>query len=149
MVKTLSLNRLHWTRSCWRLESVHVSYRGQSVAACGGGGRVGHAVRRRERGAGRAWRAPARHCGAAGAGVRGARCTPLGRAPPAPAPARSARARPHSPPRPHRAFSLLPSACTACTGTTPPTRYNTRYLSIVDFARFCTFWEVADMHPLF
>lgn len=63
------------------------SYRRQSVAACGGGGRVGHAVRRRVRGAGRAWRAPARHCGA---GVRGARRTPLTRAPPAPRGAPSA-----------------------------------------------------------
>lgn len=80
------------------------AYRRQSVAACDGGGRVGHAVRLRGRGAGRAWRAPARHCGA---GVRGARCTPLTRAPPAPATV--ARANPHRTDRPHRAFEASAS----------------------------------------
>lgn len=94
----------HWTRaplcgpgcerhlglrcSCYGWCWVTDAYRRQSVAACDGGGRVGHAVRLRGRGAGRAWRASARHCGA---GVRGARCTPLSRAPPAPASAASER----------------------------------------------------------
>lgn len=97
------------------------SYRRQSVAACGGGGREGHAVRRRGIGAGRAWRAPARHCGA---GVRGARRTPLTRAPPAPAAA--ARARPHRPHRRAPRRRLQPRA--ACTGPGPSSPNPTTHL---------------------
>lgn len=105
------------------------AYRRQSVAACDGGGRVGHAVRRRGIGAGRAWRAPARHCGA---GVRGARCTPLSRAPPAPAAAAAARARPQAAPR-RRAFGLGLQPRAPAPHRTPPTQHNTQHLSIVHF----------------
>lgn len=112
------------------------AYRRQSVAACDGGGRVGHAVRRRGRGAGRAWRAAARHCGA---GVRGARCRPLSRARPArPRPAPPCARTPAPPPRPHRAFEasasdLQPRAPAATTHAAQHT------LSIDCGLRFCTF----------
>lgn len=119
------------------------------MAACDGGGRVGHAVRRRGIGAGRAWRASARHCGA---GVRGARCTPLTRAPPAPAAADDARARPHRADRPHRAAEpsasgLQPRA--PAPHRTPPTHHNTlcTYLSIVcfDFAPYEKFTMLSHL----
>lgn len=110
------------------------AYRRQSVAACDGGGRVGHAVRRRGRGAGRAWRAAARHCGA---GVRGARCRPLSRARPAPAPAACART-PAPPPRPHRAFEA--SASDLQPRAPAPTAHAPQHtLSIDCELRFCTF----------
>lgn len=101
------------------------AYRRQSVAACDGGGRVGHAVRRRGRGAGRAWRAPARHCGA---GVRGARCTPLARAPPAHRSSPPPLLRAHS--RTEHSARTAPSnlqPAAACTGTTPYTLFPTHH----------------------
>ncbi|CAH0699249.1 unnamed protein product [Spodoptera exigua] len=124
---------------------INAQTREQSVAACDGGGRVGHAVRRRGIGAGRAWRAPARHCGA---GVRGARCTPLTRAPPAPAAAAAAaRASPHRrrPHRADRAFGLRPAA--ACTGTTPYTAHATQHTLPIDCTLgFCTLRKVVTVH---